>query len=173
MPSLLTRTMLFLSSYSPLITILAIQQEDRLARGALLAVSVTAVAWLAWFVKRLSTLNRMRIKVVSAFRRDQDILGYLFAYVFPFIGTDDQKYGEAIALGVLFFVVAVLYVKLNAIYVNPLLALAGYYLHEVVEDNGKISMVLTRRYYIRSGSVLKVATAGTLVALEVNDDREP
>jgi hypothetical protein len=166
--------MLLLSSYSPLLVILAIQNKGEWhSTVALGATALVSVGWLGWFVRRLTTLNRMRIRVSSAVRRDQDVLGYLFAYLFPFLGIDLQQPSEAMALVVLFLVLAVLYVRLNAIYVNPVLALAGFHLNEIVEDNGKTSMLLTRRPYVRPGSVLKVVTAGTLIALEVNDEQDP
>lgn len=173
MPSVFTRVLLLLSSYSPLLLILAIQNKDR--PSVLVGLSVTATAsvgWLFMFLRRLRSLNRMRITVRTAVRRDQDVIGYLFAYLFPFLGIDLGKPSDVLALGILFLVVAVLYVRLNAIYINPLLAIAGYYLNEITEDNGKTSMLLTRRSYVAPNSVLKVSTAGTLVAMEVKDESD-
>ncbi len=53
MPSLLSRTMLFLSSYAPLFIILAIRNWDsRYVTGALLVLTMGSVAWLLAFSDR-------------------------------------------------------------------------------------------------------------------------
>lgn len=92
------------------------------------------------------------------------------AYLFPFLGVDLTQPAQRLAFAVLFAAVAALYVRSNLIYVNPILAAAGFHLFEVELDNGRVLMLLSRSGYQRPGSAVRMAMAGSFVALERHDE---
>lgn len=168
MPSLLTRTLLFLSSYSPLFMILAIRNwETRWIATSLVALAGCSVLWLVAFLHHARNLAGVAIRVARATPRDGDIVSYVVSYLLPFLAVDFARPADVASLSVLLAVIALLYVHSNLIYVNPLLAALGYHLTEVEEDNGKMSILLSRRRYLRPGAQLRVVLVGDLVTIEV------
>lgn len=171
MPSLLSRTMLFLSSYAPLFTILAIRNwESRYAAGALLLLTIGSVAWLLAFLRQASRLASLSIEIARATSRDGDIVSYIVSYLLPFLAIDFGRPADVLSLAVLLVVIALLYVHSNLIYVNPLLAALGYHLAEIEESNGKVSILLSRRPYVRPNTRLRVVSAGDLISMEAPDE---
>lgn len=171
MPSLLTRTMLFLSSYAPLFTILAIRNwESRWAASGLLVLALASVAWLLTFIRHARSLAAVTIEVERATSRDGDIVSYIVSYLLPFLAIDFTRLADLLSLTVLLVVIAFLYVHSNLIYVNPLLAALGYHLLEAEESSGKVGILLSKRPYIRPGSRLRAIPAGDLISLEVSDE---
>lgn len=171
MPSLLSRSMLFFSSYAPLFTILAIRNwANRWIAGTLLLLTVVSIGWLLAFIHHVRTLTAVTIEVVRATSRDGDIVSYIVSYLLPFLAIDFTRTADLLSLGVLLLVIALLYVHSNLIYVNPLLAALGYHLIEAEESSGKVVIMLSKRPYIRPGSRVRAIPAGDLLSLEVSDD---
>jgi hypothetical protein len=171
MPSLLSRTMLFLSSYAPLFTILAIRNwGSRYVSAGFLGLSAVSIVWLLAFLRQALGLTPVTIAVDRATSRDGDIVSYIVSYLLPFLGIDFARPADLLSLLVLLIVIALLYVHSNLIYVNPLLAALGYHLIEVEEPNGKASIMITRRHYVRPGTRLRVIPAGDLISLEAPDE---
>lgn len=171
MPSLLSRTMLFLSSYAPLFTILAIRNwDDRYAAYGLLVLTVISMGWLLLFLRRALGLARVSIEITRATSRDGDIVSYIVSYLLPFLAIDFSRLADVASLAVLLVVIALLYVHSNLIYVNPLLAALGYHLAEIEESNGKVSILVSRRPYVRPNTRLRVIPAGDLISVEAQDE---
>lgn len=172
MPSHLTRILLFLSSYAPLLTILAVRHwEFQAAAVILLSLALLSVVWLLVFVRAAMELAPTTIEVSRASPRDGDVVSYIVSYLLPFLGIDFSKLEDVLSLVILFVVIALLYVHSNLIYVNPLLAGLGYHLIEIEEVNGKISILLSKRPYVRPGVRLRVIPAGNLINLEAADEQ--
>lgn len=163
-----TRAILFLSSYSPLFALLGMKAfSEVLAVGILLvALSVLSVVFLVVFLRLINELAPHAIHVAQARSRDVEVIGYLIAYLLPFLDISFTDVVGALSLGVFILIVAVLYVHSNMIHVNPVLNLLGYHILEVESEEGKTSALISRRRYIRSGTTLNVASLGDYVLLE-------
>lgn len=162
-----TRLLLFLSSYSPLAVILAVQHWDRrVVAGALLGVAVASILALILFLQVALSAGAYPTRIARASLRDGDLVGYIVAYLLPFLGIDFSKSRDAISLGILLLVIGVLYAHSNLIYVNPVLATLGYHLFEVEEDGGRTIVVLSRKRYLEVGREISVVSLGNYVALE-------
>jgi hypothetical protein len=163
--------MLFLSSYAPLFMILAIRNWDRsYITVALLLLSLASVVWLRVFLHQAAKLGKVTVDVVRSTSRDGDIVSYIVSYLLPFLAIDFGKAADVLSVIVLLMVIALLYVHSNLIYVNPLLAAMGFHLAEIEEASGKVSILLSRRPYIRPDSRLRVIPAGDLISLEAGDE---
>lgn len=172
MPNAPTRLLLFLSSYAPLLVILSIRDSFGVpwARIALLLVAAGSVAALALVLFATQRFTAHSIAVQSVERRDGEAVGYIVAYLLPFLdGYDDMR--SRISMGILFAVLGVLYVHSNLIYMNPILNVVGYHLFDVQDSDGKTSVVITRRRYLRVGSDLDVVSLGNYVAVEKKKER--
>lgn len=162
MPSTLTRIAYFLSSFAPLWVILGVLAVPTwmpfYIEGAFYAVAALSLAWLYYYITDLRGSRPREIKVVSVTPEDKDVTNYLIFYIFPFLGFDLGSPKEAGALGLLFVVLTVLYVRARMTHVHPILALVGYHFYEVeIESRGerKRCGLITPAPYLRSGQWLE------------------
>jgi hypothetical protein len=166
-PNRFLRTLLFLSSYSPVFLILALKSYGvscavfRLS----LALLVLALVGTLLFIAIARRHTPYQVTVVNTEVRDADLAGYLVAYLLPFIGAVAPTWRDVAALALFFIFVGIVYVNSRMIYVNPLLALLGYHLYAVrattdqtQQDPSHITpqFLVTKRGWIRHGDRLKV-----------------
>ncbi len=168
MPTALTRFVLFLSSYAPLMLIFAIRDplKFRFSRHVFLVLAISSLVLLWLFLRSGRRLAAHSIAVQSAQVRDAEAMSYIVTYFLPFLGISGDNWADAIALLLVYAVVAIIYVNSNLIYINPVLNLVGYRLFEVASTNGKVSALITRRDYIPPGTELNVVSLGNYVLLE-------
>ena len=128
--------------------------------------SGVSVLILCIFIAQAKKLAAMRIAIGTVRSKDGDVMSYIVTYLLPFVAVklDDPK--DVASLGVLLFVVGLLYVNSNMIYTNPVLNIAGYHVFEVEDSDGKVSALICRRSYVRKNSELDVISIGDYVLLE-------
>lgn len=170
MPSLLTRSILFLSSYSPLLIIMAVKYHGKhlgLAIGSTVVAS-TAVVMLVIFLRVARTLTTTELVIEQLSPKDTEGVSYIVTYLIPFLDLKLEDRSSAVALLLLFAIVGVLYVHSNMVYINPILNLMGYHLFEVESATKKKQALLTRRSYVERGTRIRVVSLGDLVSLETS-----
>lgn len=168
MPSILTRSLLFLSSYFPLTVIffVLLLAKHRTAAIIVLSIGAAGLIGVSLYLHTARRLNPISVKVASLQRRDAEAMSYIVSYVIPFLAIPFQSLAEAISLAVFFLVIGVLYVNSNMIHINPMLNLSGYRLYEVTLENGALHALITRRTVVR-GDVINAVKAGEGILLEV------
>jgi hypothetical protein len=168
MPNLLTRLMLFLSSYAPLFMIIAMRawNDNRRVAIGCLATSALSLLVLFLFLRAAQSIAASKISIASVKSRDGDVMSYIVTYLLPFLAVKLGDPKDVMSLGLLLLVVGLLYVNSNMIYTNPALNIAGYHIFEVEDGDGKVSALLCKRSYVRNGSELHVISIGDYVLLE-------
>lgn len=148
---------LFLSSYSPLFAVFALLNSFGSGWPSWLCLGVAALGLLlpALIFLIARRLAPQALQVESSQIRDGDALAYIATYLVPFAAITATTARERGALGLFVFLVAVLYVRSELFYINPLLALVGYRLFQVATPAGASVVLLTRRRFLRSGIDLK------------------
>lgn len=147
--SVLAQAILFLSSYSPLLGVFALL--DTFGAGAP-SIVCTVLAGLGLtllpilFVDRKAAPQALKIK--SARPRDGDVLAYVASYLVPFASVSASTTRQQVAVGIFIALIAVLYVRTQLFYVNPILALVGYRIYEVDTPGGTPLMLICRRRFI-------------------------
>jgi len=148
---------LFLSSYSPLFAVFALL--DSFGSGwptrVCLGVAVVGLLLPALIFLIARRLAPQSLRVESSQIRDGDALAYIATYLVPFAAITATTARERGALGLFVFLIAMLYVRSELFYINPLLALVGYRLFQVATPAGTSVVLLTRRRFLRSGIDLK------------------
>jgi hypothetical protein len=159
---------LFLSSYSPLFAVFALLNSfgggwpTRVCIGIVVAgLLFPVVVFLV--AKRLAPQS---LHVESSQIRDGDALAYIATYLVPFAAVTATTARERGALGLFVFLIAVLYVRSELFYINPILALVGYRLFQVATPSGASVVLLTRRRFLRSGIDLSARRLGNYVYWE-------
>jgi hypothetical protein len=159
---------LFLSSYAPLFGVFALL--DSFGPGwptalcillALLGPILAAIVFAA--ARRLAPQS---LRVESAQARDADALAYVATYLVPFAAIAARTARERGALVLFVGLIAVLYVRAELFYVNPLLAIVGYRLFQVTTPSGSSIALLSKRRFLRSGTTLSARRLSDYVYLE-------
>lgn len=166
--------MLFFSSYSPLFLILAIRNLAKTIVGAwvLIAIAVGSLLILAYFLydKRKQGFHNVILTRVTP--RDADVMAYIVTYLIPFLGISISDPVDAVSLGIMLGLIAVIYVSSNLIYINPILSLLGYRFFEVETENGKISVLVSRTDYVKTGLPIPVVSLDNYILLEKKAKKE-
>lgn len=124
---------LFLSSYSPAFLILAVRSVDHSCTlfWISLGIAVLSAGAFFLFIKVARTGGPFRAVVEEVEPRDGDLAAYVATYLLPFVVVFGATAQDVIALALFLFFIGVLWVNSRMIYLNPLLALAGYHVYIV------------------------------------------
>lgn len=168
MPRISTRALLFLSSYAPLFLILAMRgwRENRHLAVTLGIIALLSILALIIFLQYARKLQPSLMVIVSVKSRDGDVMSYIVTYLLPFLAIKLSDSMDIASLGLLLFVVGILYVNSNLIHTNPILSIMGYHLFEIEDENKKTTTLICKRSYVKTGSKIRVVSIGDYVLLE-------
>lgn len=159
---------LFLSSYAPLFGVFSLL--DSFGAGwptrvclILVAVGILLPAVVLTAARRLA---KQSLEVENSQVRDGDALAYIATYLVPFAAITATTARERGALGLFVLLIAVVYIRSELFYINPLLALAGYRLFQVTTPGGASVVLLSRRRFLRSQTKLNVRRLSNYVYWE-------
>jgi hypothetical protein len=182
MPNRRLRSLLFLSSYSPVFLLLALRAYDRVCAVVILSLVLLFAAALGvgLFLFTASRTEVQQVKVLSVESRDSDLAGYLVAYLLPFAGVIAADWRDVLAIALFMLFIGVVYVNSRMIFVNPLLAVFGYHLilvRATTDPDGTPAVdpnpqyVATKRKWVRQGDLLRARqiTEETLFAFPKDD----
>ncbi len=167
MASIITRLLLFLSSYFPLSLIFFILfiAKHRWVSLSILLVGLISVGGMAAYLQQVNRIAPIQVKVVGIKRCDAEAISYIVSYVIPFLAAPFSRWEQGIALSIFFLVLGVLYINSNMIHINPMLNLIGYHIYETTLDDSSVYSLITRRR-IKRGEVLRVNTVAENIYLE-------
>lgn len=169
MPSVLVRTMLFLSSYFPLALIfffLFIQQQPAWAIGILAVGAMGLLIMLLYFFYFAQRFAPIQEKITGLHGRDAEPMSYIASYLIPFIALPFSGWQQVTALLILIVVLGIVYVNSNMIHINPMLNLLGYHLYEITLADSKETYSLITRRRIGRGETLHLVDIGEGIFLE-------
>jgi len=131
---LLNKTFAFISSYLPLYILLMINNFNKdkniaywIAFGMLIILVMISVIVLFYYLrgkgKKILLASDEQIDKLKS----DSMINYLMAYVVPLATiSNDDFVGSAITNSILFILIGIIYVKMNLVYLNPVLVLFGY-----------------------------------------------
>jgi hypothetical protein len=125
---------LFLSSYMPLFFLVGLRSIDG-SDGITIGCGVLVLAGAAGTTLFLSTAtkkSRGRYRIIDVQKRDGDVAAYAATYLLPFVTVFSDDWRDILSLAAFVVFLGVLYVRSRLIYVNPLLAIFGYHLWQVI-----------------------------------------
>ena len=99
-------------------------------------------------------------------------MAYVVTYLIPFLGISVSDPVDAVSLGIMLGLIAVVYVSSNLIYINPILGLLGYRFYEVETANGKISTLVSRTDYVKTGLPIAVVSLDNYILMEKKAKKE-
>lgn len=166
MLSAATKSVLFLSSYSPLFAILGLRVALSWASYILWGVAaisiLLSVVFYIWAGRKIAPHSLQ----VQGINPRGEAIAYVVTYVIPFVALNQESWQDWTALGVLLAVIAILYVNSAMIHVNPMLALFGWRNYELTTTAGP-KILMTRTRHQHGIQTVKVVALGDNVVLEV------
>jgi hypothetical protein len=124
---------LFLSSYSPALLILAVRSINHSWSlfWISLGVSVLSAGAFFLFLRVARRGGPFRATVNEVEPHDAELAAYVATYLLPFVVVFGATVQDVVALGLFLFFIGLLWVNSGMVYLNPLLALAGYHVYVV------------------------------------------
>jgi hypothetical protein cdifA_08257 len=137
--SIITRTIMFISSYFPLYIIIIILYFSKLFKGLMekniliiifTILLVLLIVFSAVSIILLKKGQAIREKVISNLENPDDtVLSYIMTYIIPLVTNGDNSNEVYIVNVILFVLIGYIYLRLNLIYLNPLWAIFGYLIY--------------------------------------------
>jgi hypothetical protein len=122
-------------------------------------------------VRLLKRANLSRVFIKSVSRRDDHILSYAVTYFPPLFSINLGNYVDIVSLIIIYVTVFIVYIRLDAIYVNPLFAIIGYRIYEITSDMDITYTVLAKdRVPIRVGSVVRGSYRDGILLIDGSDN---
>lgn len=151
MPSLLTKIILFLSSYLPLWVIFEIQFSSKnnkysaMVAAGFAVLAVICLLGLFFYIHITKTINPVSLKITDLNRRDGEAMSYIVSYLLPFIVLPSSNTEDLIGLWIFIGVLAVLYINSDMIHINPVLNIIGFHVYEVKREDKHICTIISRK----------------------------
>lgn len=163
---------LLASAFGPLFVALTLVVQPlpglawNIALAVLFALPVVLFATVLLAARGLET---KRITAQSATPRDIDTIAFVASYLAPIaIALFASDVPRLVGMVVLLVVLVLVYLRAGMYWLNPLFAIAGYRLYQVVEERSGITWaVLTRRRTLPTGGTADgtVIAPGVLIEL--------
>ena len=161
--------LLFLSSYAPLFGVFALLDSFGKGWPTIVCLILTGLGVVIPIIVSVITRHRLLpqpLRVATAQIRDGDALAYVATYLVPFAAINISTGRERGALGLFVLLLAVLYVRNELFYVNPLLSVAGYRLFQVVTPTGASVVLISDRHFLPANTELPARRVGEYVYWE-------
>ncbi len=151
------RILLFLTSYFPLFAIIMIRHYQQIEVFYVL-IPVILISLVVLF-RIFSSLNKVAGMQISSKSKIENggsyVLQYFLTYVIPFVTIEVLDWQNLATYGIIFFVIGVIYVKSDLIYLNPTLLLLGYNIYKVTTIDGEI-VVITNNNKFLNNPIIKI-----------------
>ena len=147
---------IFASAYIPLFLILVIKDFEvtpswhlvnPLKSGFLIAISFIS-GLLLWYIVDKIRIGGHPAQILSVTSKSGEIINYTIPYMISFFGFDLSKSKDIIIFSIFLFLLCLLSVRSQSVFINPILAIFGYGLYECeILENGieKRFMAISRK----------------------------
>ena len=120
---ILVKISLFISSYLFLIVALLIMDSNSNILWICLGLVCISIGIVLLSFSR--KINGKNYKIKSIQDKNEQAVAYLMTYIIPFITIGDSNVKEVLATVIVLIIIAIIYIKLDLIYVNPIVLILG------------------------------------------------
>ena len=139
------RLVLFLSSYSPLFTILAIRFEDVKLRLVMAGIATVGVLLLVLLLLSSRRAEPKRFMVSRVEDKGNDVAAYVATYLLPLIVLTVPTIPDLIGYAIFLAISAVVFVQSQMVVINPLVYMTGRRILLAHLDSGDSFYLINRR----------------------------
>jgi len=165
---------LLASAFAPLVLLVAVLRLHALGLWGwiFIAASMIAMLLIPAVLKTAARIQAHTVTTKAARHADERVLGFTGSYLAPAVVAlfGGKDWLTTVATAALVVLLAVVYVRGGLYHLNPVLALAGFRLYEVIEENGRITMLLSRRDHLPQSGTLSYRRLGGDAAVQLKGD---
>lgn len=172
----MTKPFMFLSSYAPLLLLLALRFENTCLRTALALLAVAGMVGLLVLLRLHHEPASLQAQThITAIRpAGEGASAYLAGYLLPFLTVANPNLCDLVSYGGFFLVAYAVTAKTGVIQVNPTLFLLGYNIFAVTDDTAAQRYLLARtRENITPGTTVMTSRMTNDVLLFEGLDPQP
>lgn len=178
----LGKLMFLVSSYAPLWLLIGVRFRSLdpstvpyapSAEKAFYIISFASVLVFFLLLRSFRRASPVALRVRSYSRKDDHILSYIVTYFPPLFSLNLGQSTDIASLIIIYATAAVVYVRLDAFYVNPLFALFGYRIYEVCGEKETVTAIISSRASMYEGKTLKGPKSNGVLFMGDVDEREP
>ncbi len=146
---LMTRIVMFISSYFPLYIMIIILYYSKILKGLeehnnfivcfVLLIAILIVISISSILLLKRGRGTKEIDARNLENPDDTVLSYIMTYIIPLITNGDSSKEVYVVNIFLFILIGYIYLRLNLIYLNPLWAMFGY----VIYKNANKEIIIT------------------------------
>lgn len=127
------------------------------------------IPWIAWiFTIHKTNKSTTSLEVVRVEKMGDNIVSYVMTYIVPLTSLSySSSVSEYTSNVLLFILIMVLYIRLDLVYLNPILIILGWNTYHVIEANSD-SFLLTKAKYSMITSVTKSDSTNNVCNLKVS-----
>jgi hypothetical protein len=161
---------LYLSGYAPLLIIFALRligknHPVKAAASTILASLLIGNAYLSYRLMRSGPEDYVAKQVDS---RTSDVAAFVATYLLPFAVVSDVTCWDLGAYAAFVYIVGLVCVRGDYIYINPLLALFGYRAYQITTGADRVWMLLSKdRIYANTAITARSVAYRFLILEEV------
>jgi hypothetical protein len=175
--------LLFLSAYSPLMLILIIKDYDAISpgllpqnpvfSGILLLVAVFSSFAVLRSVSKID--SGLTVTVTKASNKSGDMFGYTIPYMLSFMKVDLGDWQVLVSLALFLSILFIMAYRTQTVFVNPILALAGYMLIDSTFKRGdkEIQAMVVTRQPLAMGDTCRMERLSHYLYVAVKDNARP
>lgn len=125
---------LFLSSYLPLFVLVGLRSIGKSTSIVAICAGLVVAGGIgtAMFFRSARRKPLGHYELLDVQKRDGDVAAYAATYLLPFVTVFSNSLRDVLTLAAFIAFLGIIYVRSRLIYVNPLLALFGYHLWQVI-----------------------------------------
>jgi hypothetical protein len=164
----LTTPLMFLSSYAPLLALLAIRFDGATLKLVCAGLALLGVAGLLALMhfQHQAPAQQGRYTLTEVRQAGEGAASYLAGYLLPFVTIGTPSAWDLVAFVGFFLVAYAVTAKTGIIQVNPTLFLVGYTIYQVTDSWGSQRYLLSRtKEAITSGSAVKASRLSSDILL--------
>ena len=171
---------LFISAYSPLLLILIIKDyapvnpswlpRNPVLSGLLLFVAVASSVAILRSVSEIS--GGLPVVVTKASNKSGDMFGYTIPYMLSFLRIDLGDWQTIASLLIFLAILFVMAYRTQTVFVNPILALAGYMLIDCTFKRGatEVQAMVITRHALKIGQPFVIERLSSYLYIASNQD---
>lgn len=164
------KVILFLSSYSPLSVILMLKNIiifDILICILIILIIIIPNIILFFLIRYVRNFNKEKVLIKKTENKTSNSLNYVVAYFIAFLSFNFEKYQDIIIFFILIFIIFIIYINSDLLFINPILNLFGYNFYETVLDDGRKIMILSKQKDLRINSSIYIRNLSNIFYIEV------
>lgn len=122
----------------------------------LIAVSVLSLILLHYVLKNIAS-NPFEITIIKAKSRSSEVVNYTIPYMISFVAFDLSKWQDIVSFILFLFILCLLSIRSQSIFINPIIAAKGYGLYdcEYQESGNKKECIMLSKSDLTSDTMAK------------------